>query len=384
MKNVCLKKKNGFTMIEVLISLAIVSIIAVISGFTLRDIINSATRQNNIASTEFETNLGLEIMRVDVGNGGYGLADTDIDKITYDEASDPPGSLPRFSDGGSIIPRAFAHSNDQGGEVSAYNYVPKSDYLVVKSPLVGMNKACGRWSFITKTDGVHIWDASHPGNDMDFETGDRVVIVQTVEDGKKTKLITSGSSYMFTKGAAWPVPTGDTERYAVFGVDHDKDIKMPFNRADYAVRLDPSNTKCAPGTGNLEKNVINQNGGGLTRYKLLECVANMQVTFLINQGGAEGAAADKLIDDLEKLRNPSETKIDAMKLKSQIKEVRVFVLAHEGRKDKSFTYGGPSVVHLGDNSTVGEDVSLASYGTDWKNYRWKVYSFAVRPRTLTK
>ena len=154
-------------------------------------------------------------------------------------------------------------------------------------------------------------------------------------------------------------------------------LRMPFNRADYYVRTRSSdNPNCAPGTGTLVKATVNHGDGGLTEMPLITCVANMQVTFRLDTN------ADRIIDT-----DPvdSISTLTPIAIKQQVKEVRVYILAHEGPRDNGYQHPVANrTVYVGDTG-AGQSIDLQTVvgDTTWQNYRWKMYSFVVKPRSLS-
>ena len=68
-------------------------------------------------------------------------------------------------------------------------------------------------------------------------------------------------------------------------------------------------------------------------------------------------------------------------IRDQLKEVRVYIAAHEGGKDTNFQYPTSNLV-VGEYS-AGHTLDLnAMVGPDYKNYRWKVYKLVVTPRNI--
>jgi prepilin-type N-terminal cleavage/methylation domain-containing protein len=371
--------RNGFSLIEVLIAIAVLGVIMAMNSQLLTDIIRGTARQNAIAGAQFETTLGLEMMRTDIENAGFGLPDDS--PVVYNEASVAPANLPIFNDAGAV-PRALAHSNDTGNAVSAFGYVPSSDYLVIKSPAVGMNNTSGRWAYIGSGGTVKRWNTTDPNNDLDMVAGvDRMIVIRPRgKAGELAQLVVSGADFTLNYATTLSatslfVPQVAGDIYMAYGMDGraaDGLLRMPFNRADYAVRTN-ANTRCAPNTGSLEKMTINQSNGGLTSSPLIDCVANMQVTFRLDRN-SDGFPEDPTVESLAGLT--------ALLIKQQVKEVRVYILAHEGPMDRGFTYNGANPIHLGD-AGLGEDIDLsASFGADWDHHRWKIYTLIVKPRGL--
>ena len=66
-----------------------------------------------------------------------------------------------------------------------------------------------------------------------------------------------------------------------------------------------------------------------------------------------------------------------------MKQVRVYILAHDGQKDTTFTYPS-STVSLGGDVSLGRTFNLASAvgNPEYKYYRWKIYTIVVTPNNL--
>jgi hypothetical protein len=164
------------------------------------------------------------------------------------------------------------------------------------------------------------------------------------------------------------------ETRVVYGIDTGP-IRMPFNRADYFVDQPSASDmpkRCAPGTGILYKAVVNHADGGFSYLPLLDCVADMQVIFRwTNNSGA--LSTINVYEDISALPG-------AFAIRSQVNEVRVFILAHEGQRDPAYQHP-VSTVDLGDNGIV-KHFDLTTTGIGWQNYRWKVYTLVVRLNNL--
>jgi hypothetical protein len=162
-------------------------------------------------------------------------------------------------------------------------------------------------------------------------------------------------------------------------------LRVPYNRVDYFIDRPSSNqdisARCAPGTGILYKGTLNHSDGGVTRYPLLDCVADMQVVYALDTDGNGGVDTHFDEDGLKFL--------SAKEIRSQLKEIRVYILTHEGQKDNSFNYTRGPVIAVGEDFGGGfrgrnYDVSrLHNIGTNWKNYRWKLYTLVVAPSNIT-
>jgi hypothetical protein len=168
----------------------------------------------------------------------------------------------------------------------------------------------------------------------------------------------------------------------IYGVDPDTDLRMPFNRADYYVSTSvviPG--RCASGTGILMKAIVNQGltgvgAGGFSgsSLPLLDCVADMQVVTYLDQVIPLDGIAETFSNGL--------SLPDAQTIRDQLKEVRVYILAHEGQRDTSYTHTTNPML-VGESAILGRNFDFATHGiADWQNYRWKVYTLVVRPNSL--
>ena len=105
----------------------------------------------------------------------------------------------------------------------------------------------------------------------------------------------------------------------------------------------------------------------------MKCVADMQVVFSLDSNGDGGV-------DLHVAEGGCA--LTAKEIRNQLKEVRIYLAAHEGGKDRDFLYTSPTL-EVGEFG-VGRTLDLnALYGADYKNYRWKVYKLVVPRKTST-
>jgi prepilin-type N-terminal cleavage/methylation domain-containing protein len=387
--------QKGFTLLEVLIAIAILGIIMAMNSTLLQEMIRGTRQQSAIVSSQFETALGLEILRNDLGNAGFGVPDSFSAAINYTEPAADPAS--QCNDSPSGIPRSIvlldgalannAHSYDS-------TYLNNSDYLVIKSPAVGMNKAAGKWTYMTNAANnyVRVWGEPN----LDMEAGNRMIVIRARSSKtNNAQLIINGlmptapkpffATYFYDGdlsdgttlngdeddvGGFRPPDPPTGERYIVYGVDDDTNLRRPFNRADYYVRKVSGTTGlgCAPGTGTLFKAVADQGDDNrFSRYAILDCVANMQVEFGLDT-------------DLDGTVNTTTSTLPsaAIDIKSQVKEIRVYILTHEGTLDRGYHHDTNTMV-------VGPiNVDLTTLVTDgnWDHYRWKLYTLFVKPRSF--
>jgi type II secretory pathway pseudopilin PulG len=389
-----MKREGGFTLIELMITMVMfIIVIASVSSIFL-GLVNQFKQQSKIAETNLEGLTGLEILRQDIEQAGYGLPWIIPAGVTYQEASSSPAST--YNDA-SNPPKAILSGNDTG-----FN---NSDYLVIKSINVARNYACSKWTTL-QTTGTRVWDPNKDNvnfNDTDGTVNNNVrviVLYPGFTELNSRTLIVNGTTF-FTKystvtSSPWSPTDPTDETRIIYSVDPDTDLRMPFNRADYFISNANVPIRCAPGTGVLVKAVVRHNDGGFDLMPLFDCVADMQVIYRFDMDEDGLAGTNSNADG--SLANGSEgatvatiqaTLADASLLRRRVKEVRVYILAHEGQRDTNYTYPNstisiptdPSDPGAGLGSTFNLSTSIGT-GWRWQNYRWKVYTIVVNPNNL--
>lgn len=360
--------KKGFTLIELLVALTILAIIVAISSDTFKNVLKQAGQEMGIMSTQMDNFVGLGILTYDIEHAGYGLPESFGSTINYNEAATSPAST--YNDAPSGVPRAFVLGNNTG--------LNGSDYLVIKSILAATNNACTKWTYITYENKPipKQWALSS----QNLNSGNRVIVIKPAKDiYSSNQLIIDGDGNFFTtfnptSFSADFSPQNQGERYMIYGVDASTDLRMPFNRTDYYIKVPTTSTMpimCAPNTGILYKATLNHNDGKFTEMPIVDCVADMQVVFGLD--GNEDGVVDTYADSLSGL--------SASNIKKRVKEVRVYILTHDGKKDTGYTYPSSAITvgEFGKGSTFNLSTTI---GADWQNYRWKVINIVVKPKDL--
>lgn len=380
-----IKRQAGFTMVELLITMALFVFTIAAASSIFVPLLTQFKQQSKLAETQIEGIVGLDILRRDLEQAGFGLPWVMPAGVTYQEGSGsttapiPAPNNALINDATTDLPRAIASINNFAG-------LGGSDYLVIKATSVATNDAAMKWTNVVGAAGggsgtVKAWGS--PTEDL--IDGDKVIaLIPTRGVTNQRILVSSGAGFSITFAQpSFPSafsPTSEGDVYLVYGVDSDTALRMPFNRADYYIRSVSGTTippRCAPGTGILMKSVINQADGNRgPGMPLLDCVADMQVIYRIdtdNNGDIDNET--DVLDDL------TGTALTAQQIREQVKEVRVYILAHEGQRDVNYTYPS-STITVGEFA-LGRTFDFAASGiTNWQNYRWKVYTIVVKPNNL--
>jgi prepilin-type N-terminal cleavage/methylation domain-containing protein len=422
-----IRREEGFTLVELMITMVVFVLVIAAASSIFSSLLNSFKQQSKIIESNIEGVAGLEMIRVDVQQAGFGIpwfvetngAQDGLDSWTlngYLEAAGADNNDPTdpsyYNDGDTPsavpapamqrAPRAILAQNNAGPEMGTGL---RSDYLVVKSTSIGLGAAAQKWTNITNNGGVNLPARQWGDTSEDLVNTDRVIVERPVMGGTQQKVLVMAAPPTFSaqfldvkNNGAWQPDLDSFETHLIFGVDSTTDLRAPFNRADFYVATPDDNmpSKCAPNTGILYKAVMRHADGTFTRYPLLDCVADMQVVFITDEnadGNPEWKNADFPFTTTTSTRVIPPVGLIADDIRDQIKGVAVYILAQEGQRDTNFTFnnfstgcvGVANCIRVGDRDgaiLLGREFDLSLIGPDFANYRWKVYKFAVQPPNL--
>jgi hypothetical protein len=389
-----IRKDWGYSLLELIMVMLIFMIVIMITASAFEKIVNSSSQLSKSAESNIEGIIGLEIMRTDLEHAGFGLPYSMPFVAAFEESQVAADTLANGIDPGNFndnkilttvdpnkVPLAIQSAKAIGGTAGAWEL--GRDYIVIKSTISGMNAAAGKWSYVEgsgATSTIKLW-----GNN-DLAVGDRVI---SLNASTRALIGTDTSNFSYQVAGPPQAPTlayqppNSNTNYLVYGVSSNVNLRVPYNRVDYYIkRPDDISPRCAKGTGTLYKAVMSQNGGGVTQYPLFDCVADMQVVYSLDANPDDGINEVNFHGDENYFLNQS-----AEAIRKQLKEVHVFILAHEGKKDMTYSYPTKQV-QVGEtlNGTLygrQYDLSLLdSIGSEWANYRWKLYKIVVSPRNL--
>lgn len=347
------RRNSGYSILEIMIALGIVMLVLAAATTFFIGTVRQYKVQTKIVETNIEGVLGLELLRQDLESLGFGVPWENV-TVPRDKSSAPFFNV--FSAGPMAV---VSLNNPTSGTVT----VNASDYLVIRSTRVGMGSAAGKWTTLQAGGGTRSWNS----NEEDLDPNDRVIVISPTLNHRT--LVTPGTGVLFSAVASYAPVDNLTVTNIVYGVGN-TDLTFPWNRADYYIDSTslPVPQRCAPNTGVLVKRVVSQVDGTLaTPLPLLDCVADMEVIYGLD---TDANPSTDLVwsDDI--------SGFSADVIRTQLKEVRVYILAQEGQRDDS--YRTPT-----DNISVGSTVLWKDFDVSgYRNYRWKVYTITVKPRNL--
>lgn len=408
---------GGFTLIELIVVMAVFITVLIISASAFNTILLNTGRVFKSEESNIEGVVGLEMLRHDLQQAGYGLY-TEQSAKSYSEAVDALPATNNDSTGGTFnVPRPLVFINDLDGTIGAVDgFTPLlgSDYISIKGTTVSRSPSAKLWTFLNITSVhsappvVKTWATTA---DQLTAGTDRVVVLQKQFGNPPLSRLVQPDptrfSYTYSDTAFLNLTSATNGTYMVYGVDN-KDLRFPFNRSDYFVATPAVATDrpsaCAPGTGILYKATLNHTNGKLTeKIPVLDCVLDMQVVLGWDSDG------DGLVDTWTSADGKQQLGGVAMdpalgtsnnnqmlavppvpNIRTNLKIIKVYLVVQDGRMDSSFTSKSPLTFYANESKYGDVPVtSLTRAGTgqiplaaNQQHYRWKLYRIVVRPKNL--
>ena len=389
---------HGFTLIEMIIVMAVFIVVLVITGESLKTILGKGGVVLRSEESNTEGVIGLELMRHDLQQIGFGLFTDDLSIPSYSEAASAPYST--YNDA-NAVPRAIV----TGDNLLVAGVLNGTDYLAVKGTTVANSTVSQLWTYVNDTGVPKRW-----GRDDFTDSSNKMIAIEQKFDKSKNTMVrrlvqVSSSNYGVEYAAdgtfndladaattAYTPSTGKI--YYLYGIDTGvTSFRAPFNRADYFISQTPGPpVSCSPATGVLYKATMIQSSGEFTKTPILDCVADMQVVLGWNstsdpEKSNEVQAYTNADGTIVSGSNPNGLNFasilgNASEVRNRLRLVMVYLLAQDGRRDPEFVNTNTSMV-VGDpgiGATLTKTVDLTT--GNFRNYRWKLYRIIVRPKNL--
>jgi len=408
---------RGFSLVELIVVTVIFVMVIIITGDVFKTILTQNAKLHKSEESNIEGVVGLEMLRHDLEQAGFGLPYSFQSTITYTEAGFAPAN--NYNDAPSFVPRAFVTDNDLSAPIpdtnstngGSFTILKGTDYLAIKASTLGGNDASQKWTYLTYSSlpiPAKTWSS---GN---FQPGDNLIMLSRTFDssGYTNQLVCNPPNYSVSyssNGYAAPfAPSYPGEIFYAYGINSGgTSVGMPFNRVDYFVASPPSSqlsSACADTTktGILYKAMVNHSGK-LTYIPLLDCVADMQIVLGWDLADSSGnlvsdpsTSGDGQIDtwtNADGSNYTSSVTVDPGDyvqktilpnpghIRTKLKLIKVYILAQNGRKDSNYT--SPTPISIGDKT----ETTLVRPGgypltANMLNYRWKVYRLVIKPKNL--
>ncbi len=405
-------------MVELIVVMAVFMVIIAVAAQTFNTIVTNSIKYSKSEESNIEGIIGLEVMRHDLEQMGFGLPwkfkpDSTISSSEYSECENALGEELNDAPG---IPRAFA-GRDGYGEYG-------SDFIAVKASTLGVASTSLPWSYVP----YHNYSTASGGesrpvswSSQNIQPGTKVIAIRSNfnDENDDHVLMENSGSYAFDYATDGTIdeaflPETDQQTHLIYGISPTTP-RMPFNRADYFINYSSSGAPsppdyCAENTGVLYKAVVNHSTGDYDYMPLLDCVADMQIVLgwdTSEQGKANNvdaysslptsdgtvtaspATATSWIKNWLTVSAGDPEKIPR-NIREHLKVIKVYILAQEGRRSRYYTYPEPSMIVGKDcKSAETADIDCGSsftrsytFSSEQRKFHWKLYRIIVRPKNL--
>jgi prepilin-type N-terminal cleavage/methylation domain-containing protein len=418
-----IRNRKGFSLVELMVTLVVFVFVIAAASQIFSGLLTQFKQQSKIGETDIEGAVGLDMLRYDLAQAGYGLpwnvsaaacgasctpCNWNCMSNYIEAASDatsPVADPATFNDAGVRAPRAIV-----SGCSSFNNACGASNgqsYLVIKSAIAATNYAAGKWTNLKSGDVKTVWSPNTQNVNVasDGTTNNSVKVIvlafgQSAAD--REALVADGSDWYTTySNTATFAPTDPYETRVIYAIDPNTALRMPFNRADYFIsRPADIPARCEPHTGVLYKTTVNQADGKLLKLPLLDCVAYMHVDYMLdtNVDGTVDKISDDIMTDIQPDAGDCPDGNAACLIRNELKEVRVYIIAQEGQRDATYDFsnGGTRkdfsvtealgalsrTLHVPGVVAGVADLSTLIGDPEYKYYRWKLYTLVVQPNNL--
>ncbi len=414
----CIGAEDGFTLVELMITMVVFVLAMVAASNIFSGLLSQFKQQSSIAESNIEGISGLESMRHDIEQAGFGLP-WNMSGAAYNEADPNAKYDPAIAFTANAYNDSTTSAPPRAVVVGNNVLMNGSDVLVIKATNVATNAASQKWEYIVNNGGLpntlRTWDGSAAEQ---IGGTDHVIIMNpSASVNNKRVLMNSGVfdvqlnnvGFSFKNGGAstynpFEPPQGSFTAYLAYGIAPDCNnppcLRMPFNRADFYIKR-PADipSRCQANTGVLYKATVNHgtgaSAGQLTELPLLDCVLDMQVVFALDTIGSgsanvwQGVPGDGAVLPVDPLTGLPMT---ADRIRSTLKEIRIYLIVQEGQRDISYTYVNPdptapaadkNMIYVRD-ANLGNVYGAAKngYAVPDLNYRWKLHTIVITPYNL--
>ncbi len=322
--------KKGFTIVEVLVTLFILGLVLYTAYLTYIKLLKGFKSESEKISSQIESLVGLEILRLDLEHIGYGIPVNETNPIIAWDSSTKTLTIRSTLNNTNEITRgylvAFCNSGNleiryDGRETASASFVSI------------MNSETKEYFDYGEISGIGI------SPDSGTCTSNKVYLAFPIR--KEVADNTGGAN-----GCS---------------VSRCELITYTLSNSNLIDR-------CNINTYNLIRRV----GGSTTGEPVLNCVADWALTFDIDTNG------NGIIDSGEE--NQTTLPTSNSDIRTKLKAINVYILIQEGKYDPEYTYS--QAVTCGSNMCVEVNGVNLTLPSDYENYRWKPLMIKVKPMNL--
>jgi prepilin-type N-terminal cleavage/methylation domain-containing protein len=362
------RNDNGTTLTELLITIAIFSVVmtGIYSLYTAY--VRHATREYRLAQSEIETVIAGNIIERDIMMAGYGLAE-DYGGLVFTPPPLSLGATDNIAPGSTI--------NPLGGKYPTTGLAGADALYMMGTSLGVYSRASQSWTYLKSISPAEFQNWGDHREDV--QLNDRVIYM---EPNTRT-ILTEGASWRFIYPSTPNLSGNEGRGSIIYGLSRPpqgsgSEIPRPYYVVQYRLGgagADMPKT-CARGTRSLQR-VEMTNGESIE--PLLACVRDLQVAF-----GIDVSSLKDGIIDLWDNGGIIAASYDYREIQQRLKQVRVYILVQNGDRDTDYLYANPDNpatperIRVGDkNLGIGRDIALTA---EQRKYRWRLISLTITPR----
>lgn len=327
-----MKNTKGFSLIELLVTMAIMSIVVALSGPIYTKVLMGVKKETVSSEVHQDLVTGTELIRLDLEHAGFGVArnETALPAV-WDE--DPDGA-PNTNDSTLELRSVLNNTNQTTMGWALLNCSTPNQAITTGTYIVNQKDTAGLQSMVLLNPNENFGGLVTPGS--------------------YTCPATTGiySAYPFDSASFNACTTGWCTR-------------IIYHLSSTAHGTPASRAACAQGTFDLRRRVGNATlGNAIGDPVILNCVADFRVRFDIDTDGLGVGASESQLSVL-----PAYATAGA--LMDEVKNMEFLILIQTGQRDND--------LNSSPNTTVS-GVTLSAAGvTNANNYRWKVIKISGNP-----
>jgi prepilin-type N-terminal cleavage/methylation domain-containing protein len=366
------KKTDGFSLIELLFVVAILSLVMAAMYVSYSKLLREGVGQYRVAESEMEHGIVKNIVERDMAMAGFGIMES------YDYNGD---GVQEFT------AKAVTATDGTG-----YN---GSDTFTLLGTALGIeSRAAQGWALVTGVTGTPPVPTFLTQTDVreTLRQDDRIVMM----DIANRQMLGDSTGWLFRyKDTTSNVvhATGDTEYekeaftgMTLYGISSSgtTTATQPYYAVSYYLSDSSVPSRCAPGTANLLRAESRTSSSPTGGNPIMNCVRDFQVAFGLNSDEDEFGTIDVWDNG-----GVTAGGYEPSEVNKRLKQMRAYVLVQVGGRDENYTYSNPDpnfaadTIRIGDLALIGGATGRpVTLNADQRKYRWRVVTFTVTPRNL--
>ena len=331
--------KRGFTVIELLVGIAIFLLVVGAAYVTYISILKGFTRESKSVETQMEIVAGLEIVRLDVEHAGFGIGE-----------DQPDLSVEGSTGGRTLTVRSVLNTTN-----------------LIRDTVTGEPVF---WALV---------ECASSGSAPTLISGDNI---SGLPNGTGMVFIGAANKHYIGQTAG-TCPDSGTFVAIPYDTSVASGCTTQFcNGITYQLSTSQNLSSCNENTRNLLRAVGSGQGA-----PILNCVADVRFTFDIDSNG--DGSVDVRDGDFSSLDVNGDSVVSPDEVRMYLKSVNVYVLIQEGGFDREFSFnnavacsGTPYEARLSSDCVRVNSAVELFLPLNYRNYRWKVLKLSVKPMNL--